>query len=137
MTRRTQHRSGTTLMECAFVVPAFLVLALILLVGGLGVFRYQELASLAREGARYASVRGYKYAQTTGNNAITAQEIYDQVIRPRAVGLDLNRLTYQVTWDPDNQQGSTVTVRLTYHWVPEAFLGGMDLTGTSTMTISY
>ncbi len=73
----------------------------------------------------------------TGNTAPTAQEIYDQVIRPRATGLDLNQLTYQITWTPDNQQGSTVTVRLTYHWLPEAFLGGMDLTGTSTMTISY
>ncbi len=137
MTCRSQHRSGTTLLECAFVFPIFLLLAFGLLIGGLGVFRYQELSSLAREGARYASVHGYKYAQTTGNNAATPQEIYDQVIAPRAVGLDLSRLTYEVTWNPDNQQGSTVTVRLTYNWLPEAFLGGMNLTGTSTMTISY
>jgi hypothetical protein len=82
-------------------------------------------------------VHGLKYAQTTGKNAATAQEIYDEVIRPRAAALDLSRLTYQISWNPDNTQGAQVTVRLTYHWLPEAFLGGMDLTSTSTMTISY
>jgi len=28
------------------------------MIGGMGIFRYQELATLAREGARYAVVHG-------------------------------------------------------------------------------
>ena len=31
----------------------------------------------------------------------------------------------------------TVTVTLTYRWVPEAFLGGVTLSSTSVMPMSY
>jgi hypothetical protein len=32
---------------------------------------------------------------------------------------------------------NTVTVTLTYTWVPEAFLGGVTLSSTSVMPMSY
>jgi Flp pilus assembly protein TadG len=137
MLRNPRRRRGTHLMECAVVFPLTFLLLLGLIVGALGVFRYQEVASLAREGARYASVRGYQYQLATSKPAADAAAVYNNAIAPRAVILDPSRLSSTVTWNPDNKQGSTVTVTVTYQWVPEAFLGGLTLSSTSTTPISY
>ena len=137
MRYRKPARPAATVVESAVVLPAFFLFTLGLIVGALGVFRYQEVASLAREATRYASVRGAQYAQATGKSAATPSDVYENAIRPNAVGLDMTRLSYAVSWSPDNRQGGLVTVRVTYRWVPEAFLGGMDLTSTSTMAVSF
>ena len=135
--RPSPRRRGTHLLECAVVFPVVFLLLFGLLVGALGVFRYQQVASLAREGARYASVHGSQYQQVTGKPAATAADVYNNAIAPRAVILDPSQLTSSVTWNPDNRQGSTVTVQVTYQWVPEAYLGGLTLSSTSTMPMSY
>jgi Flp pilus assembly protein TadG len=124
-------------VEWAVVAPVIVLFLFGLIVGGLGVFRYQQVASLAREGARYASVRGAQYEQTTRRPAATPEDVYNNAILPNMVALDPARLTYRVTWDPDNRQNSLVTVQVTYRWIPEAIFGGIDLTSTSTMAVSY
>ena len=137
MLHRPPRRRGTHLLECAVVVPVLFLLLFGLLVGALGVFRYQQVASLAREGARYASVHGSQYQEVTGKPAATAADVYTNAIAPRAVILDPSQLSSSVTWNPDNRQGSTVTVQVTYQWVPEAYLGGLTLSSTSTTPMSY
>jgi Flp pilus assembly protein TadG len=137
MLTRTRSRRGTHLLECAVIVPVTFLLLFGLLIGGLGVFRYQEVASLAREGSRYASVHGSQYQLRTGKPAATAADVFNNAISPRAVILDPSRLGSSVTWSPDNRKGSTVTVTVTYQWVPEAFLGGLTLSSTSTVPMSY
>lgn len=133
----TQPRPAATLVESAVVLSALMIIIVGFLVMALGVFRYQQIAALAREGARYASVRGTRYEMATGNAAATPQQIYDNAILPKAVALDPSELTYSVTWSPDKRQGSLVTVRLSYHWLPEALFGSGTLTSTSSMRISY
>jgi Flp pilus assembly protein TadG len=137
MLRPTRRRRATTAVECAFVFPFTFLMIFGLLIGGMGVFRYQEVANLAREGARYAIVHGIKYQGATGKAAATPTTIYNNAILPKVVSLDTSQLTYTVSWNTDNRPGSTVTVRVNYHWIPEALLGGMDLTSTSTMTMCY
>lgn len=137
MVLQSKRRRGAVTVEAALIYPISFLLLLGLIIAGLGVFRYQEVASLAREGSRYASVHGDLYQQSTGQTAVTADDVYKNAILPQAVALDPAKLGHSITWSPDNKQGSTVTVRVTYHWLPEAFLGGVDLTGTSTMVISY
>ncbi len=137
MLLRSQRRRGVSVLEAAFAYPLFLMFLIGLVVGALGVFRYQEVASLAREGARWASVHGYSYSLATGQTAATAADVYTNAISPGAVALDPNRLHYQVTWNPDNRQGSQVTVQVSYDWVPEAFFGGVTLTSTATAPMSY
>ena len=137
MLRRPSRRRAATLVECAMVCPVLFLFVFGLIIGGLGVFRYQEVASLAREGARYASVRGAKYEGVTGQPAATPAAIYDNAVKPRIVSLDPSQVTYQVSWNTDNRQGSMVIVRVDYQWVPEAFLGGITLSSTSTMPMSY
>lgn len=137
MRLRSPLRPAASLVEMAFIGPVVFLLLIGLVVGGLGIFRYQQIACLSREAARYASVRGARYQQTTGLPAATPTDIYQNVIQPKAVALDMSQLTYSVTWNPDNNQNSLVTVKINYKWVPEAFLGGINLGSTSTMMISY
>ena len=150
MRLRQRARAGMTTLESAVVFPVTFLLILGLIVGGLGVFRYQETASLARRAARYAAVHGQQYAKDTGNAAATPDDIYTNAIKPYAVSLDLTKLTYTVSYNTSNSPGTvgvqngdvvnmrnTVTVTVSYNWVPEAFLGGITLTSTSVMPMAY
>src|SRR5687767_3967755 len=101
MRLRTNPRKGTTIVESAVVYPVVMMLLFGLVVGALGVFRYQQVAHLAREGSRYASVHGKAYEENTGNPAATAEDVYNEAIAPNAVGYDMNNLAYSVTWDTD------------------------------------
>ena len=135
--KRSQERRGAVVLESAIVYPVVFLLILGLIIGGLGVFRYQEVASLAREASRYACVHGRHYAKVTGKPAAAAADVYNNAVVPRVVCLDLTQLSYSVTWTPDNNPGSTVSVNISYHWIPEAFLPAMNLSSTSTDVIAY
>ena len=150
MRLRRRSRRGATIVELAVVGPPTFLLMLGLLVGGLGIFRYQQVAHLAREAARWAAVRGSDYASETGNPAATAADVYNQAIAPIAAGLDPSKLTSSVAWGTNNSPyhtatvsgqtakvTSTVAVTVTYQWLPEALLGGITLTSTSVCVMSY
>ena len=151
MRLQRQKRNGTTAVECAVIYPAVFLIILGLMIGGMGIFRYQELATLAREGARYAVVHGTQYAKDAGVPAPAPVDIYQNAIASRAVALDLSRLTYSITYNTSNEPfhvridsagnilpvQNTVTVTLTYNWIPEAYLGGITLSCTSVMLMSY
>jgi Flp pilus assembly protein TadG len=123
----------------AIVSSVAFLLLLGLIIGGMGVFRYQEVAALAREASRWASVHGAQYHQDTGKTAATASDVYTNAIQPNLAALDPAKLSYSVTWNPDNQPfDSTVTVTVSYQWFPELYLvGPITLTSTSTTKMSY
>jgi hypothetical protein len=138
-------------VECAFVYPVVFLVILGLLVGAAGIFRYSQLASLSREAARYASVHGGQYAQEMKVTAPTPADIYNDVVLPRAAGFDTSQLNYSITYNTSNSPYHTildssnnvipiqnsVTVKLTYQWVPEVYLGGVTLSSTSVMPMAY
>jgi Flp pilus assembly protein TadG len=142
-----RHRRGATLVEAALVYPTVFMLILGAIVAGLGVSRAQQMALLAREGARYASVRGAQFATDTGNAAATSTAIQTYV-RGKAAGMNTGSLTVTTTWNTSNSlthtSGSppstiknTVSVTVSYPWVPEAYFGGVTLSSTSVMTMAY
>lgn len=145
-----RQRRGATVVEFAVIAPVTFLLLLGLLIGGMGVFRYQQVAHLARDASRWAAVHGADYAKETGNAAATPTSVYNQVIAPNATSLDLSKLTYSVTWNTDNNTShtttvnnqsvtvtNTVTVTVTYQWIPEAFLGGINLSSSSVSLMFY
>jgi Flp pilus assembly protein TadG len=146
MSRRSPGRPAATTVEFAVISPVLVLLLFGLIVGALGIFRYHQVASLAREAARYASVRGLDYERETGQPAATRQSIRDKVVTD-AVGLNHSQLTVQATWDKSNAPKyaapdgtvtiNTVTVTVTYQWLPEAIFGGVTLTSTSKMPMSH
>jgi Flp pilus assembly protein TadG len=145
---RQGQRRGATLVEAAIVYPVALLLILGVIVVGLGMFRYNQVAELAREGARWASVRGAQYSADTGNAPASSTDIRNYV-ESLATGLDPNSLTVTTTWNTSNALThtsannstvkNTVSVTVSYPWVPEAFFGGATLTmqSTSVMTMNY
>jgi hypothetical protein len=135
-------------------------------VGGMGVFRYQEVAHLAREATRYASTHGGDYKldglpTTTGVAAVSANADILAYLSGKTVALDTTKLTVNTSWSapesivplnlpsyllidptiPPSQQKverNYVTVTVTYQWMPEAFLiGPFNLTSTSKVAVSY
>ena len=144
-----KQRRGATVIEFAIAAPIAFFLILAIIVGGLGVFRYHQVASLAREGSRWASVHGGQYEKETGLPAATPEDVLNTVILPAAVTLDPDLLSCEVTWDESNKPlqviddvqnpfGNTVTVTVSYQWFPELYLiGPINLTSTSTSQMSY
>jgi Flp pilus assembly protein TadG len=143
-------RRGTTIVEMSVVAPVALLLLIGLIVGGLGTFRAQQVSMLAKQAARWASLHGTDYANQTGTASATAEDVYNQAIKPNVIGLDLSKLSYSVVWSTDNSMShsatingksvevsNTVTVTVNYSWLPEAFLGGITLTSSSTSVMSF
>ena len=150
MTRtHARPRRGATVLEVAIVLPLAFFLVFALVIGAMGIFRYQEVATLAREAARYGSTHGYQYRKdsnlATGSENDWKEAIYKNAIEPRLIGLDKTRLTVEVSYPdvinqpgkPDNWPGSKVEVTVRYRWLPEMFLvGPIELSSTSSMPIT-
>jgi Flp pilus assembly protein TadG len=141
------RRRGATVVEFAAVAPVLMLLLFGLVVGGLGIFRYHQVASLARDAARHACVRGRDYQNETGNPAATQASIHQNVVLAQAAGMDKSQLTTTVSWNSSNMPKeakpdltvvtNVVTVTVTYKWMAEAFFGGITLTSTSKMPMSF
>ena len=146
--RNSHRRPAASAVEMAFVAPVFLLLVFILVIGGMGMFRYNQVAHLAREATRYAAVRGMDYARATGKPAATPTSIYQEAVRPNAAALDPNALSCTVTWDRSNYpryvapdrtvHRNYVTVTVQYQWVPELpWIGAINLSSTSTLPVYH
>ena len=133
-TRKSHPRRGVAAVEFALVLPLLLLTLIGLVVLGLGIFRCNQVAALAHEGARWAAVRGKTYDRWNNRPAaVTSAELHNDVIKPRAVGFDPNKLTSELTWSDDRR---TVAVTVRYRWLAEAFFGEMTLSSTSTALVS-
>ena len=148
LTRRPgRDRRAATMAETAVVLSLLMMLILGLIVIGMGTVRYQQVAGLAREAARYGSVRGASYKSNTGHEMATPASIYTNAILPMATGLDTTKLTYSVVWDNASQGPvyltdpttnkyaiNYITVTVSYQWQSEAFPGFSSTTRTVTST---
>jgi Flp pilus assembly protein TadG len=92
------RRRGAVILESAVVYPVLFLLLFGLIVGGLGVFRFQQVAWHAREAARYACVHGARWAKDTGKPCPTAAQIRQDVVVPLAAGMDADALALQVNF---------------------------------------
>ena len=153
MMLRRRRRRGTVLVESAMIYPILFLMILGIILLGIGVFRYQQVAHIAREAARWASVHGARYAQETGQPAATVNDVYNNVIVPQAAGMGLDNLNYSVTWDTSNAQTHTtvvgsgsgssvvtvtnnVIVTVTYTWNTGLF-GSLPISSTSVTPMNY
>lgn len=152
-TRKTQRR-GAALVEHAFVYPVLFLIMLAIILVGMAVFRYQQVAHLAREGSRWASVHGKQYAADTGNAAATADDVKTKAVLPVAAGMRTTNITCATTWSSDNARfhtttvtgadgqpvvkyvANTVSVTVTYSW-NTGFFGTIPVSSTSTLVMSY
>jgi Flp pilus assembly protein TadG len=159
MTDRGQsRRGGAATVEAAVVLPVLFLVVFGLIAGGVGVFRYQQVAYLARESARWASVRGGNYQRDTNLDSPTRQQIVDNAVTPYAVGMDPAALDVQVQlvnqgtgtttdWDASAKDvrsltpagdyvNNSVRVTVSYEWVPGFFWGPQTLQSVCVMPMS-
>jgi Flp pilus assembly protein TadG len=127
------RRTGASTVEFALVGTVLAVLLFGLLILGLGVFRYQQVASLAREGARWVSVRGPQYQSETGTAAPTSSDV-KTAITDMFFAMDSSDVTVTLTF---NTSKTIATVQVSYQWLPEALLGGMTLSSTAKIPVCY
>jgi len=124
---------GATLVESALVFTLFLFIVFGVMDFGRLVFAFNFVAYGAREGTRYASVRG-----SGSGRAVQASDVRSYVAR-QAVALDSSRLTVNTTWSPDNSPGSTVRVDVSYTYRPMLGIllpGSVNIGSRSQMVIS-
>ncbi len=105
--RLCRSESGAAMVEFAFVLPVLLSLILGVMEIGRALYAYQTLDHAVREGARFAIVRGSESANTA-----SAQDIQDRV--EASAVLDASDLTVSVSFQPDNNPGSVVTIQASY-----------------------
>jgi Flp pilus assembly protein TadG len=146
MTHHRRRQAAVTL-EFAIVYPVLFLLLLFLVVGGIGVFQYQQVASLTSAAVRWASTHGGQYAQDQGVSVTTPEDVY-QAIAPMATGFGPKDLKLSVSWDDAGEMPSyyaangqimtnRVHVTLTYRWKAEGFISGCTMTCTSEAPVSY
>jgi Flp pilus assembly protein TadG len=154
------QRTGALAVEAALVHPVMLFLLLAIVVGGMGVFRFQQVAGLAREAGRWASVRGSDFQKNTKQTSPTQDQILQQAVVPLLAGMDVNSLSIQVLWvnqstgqaiawdqsskDPQtltktgDYVTNTVRVTITYQFTPAIFiLNSLQLTSTSELPMTF
>ena len=119
------------MVEFALAGALFFTLLLGIIEFGLAAWEKNTAASDAREGARYAIVRGI-----TSPRVATADSVRHYIFS-RSV-LDSTRMNVYTIWKPDNKVGSTVEVSVT-HTVPRRgpFIPAHKDSVTSKMIIYF
>lgn len=158
--RPSPHRRAAIAVEAAVVYPVLFLLLFGLIVGGIGVFRYQQVTCLAGEAARWVCVRGANWEKETGNPAITAAMGRRDVVLPIGVGLEESAVTVEIHWvngitgeavpwdasrrlplsrnDRDDEVSNRVRVTVTYRWSPGVFhSSGLTLKSVCEIPMAY
>ena len=129
-----KNQKGAAFVEFALVGPILILVTFAIMDFGRMMWLNNTVEHAATEGARYAAVRGAnKPTPATETQIVT-------FVQGRADGMALTTSEINVTWTPNNNPGSTVTVQVThnYEYIIASFLGfdPVDLQGTSTMVIN-
>lgn len=127
---------GQGMVEFAIVGPIFFLMLFGVIELGRVMFVTHQVSNGAREGARWAMVRG-----DLSGLAIDEADIRDTVLN-RTSGLDPAQLDVQATWPDGNRAiGSQISVTLSYNYVPlisNIFnTGSFTISRTSTVAIQY
>ena len=103
---RRQRQRGSAMVESAFSLTVLLMLLFGIMEFGRAIFAFNQLAYLAQEGARYASLHGSS-ASTVATSASIAT-----YVTSKAIGIQPTTTT---TWQTNqNVPGHWVIVQVTY-----------------------
>jgi Flp pilus assembly protein TadG len=136
VTKPSARRSGAALVEAAFVVPVLLLLLYCLFCGAIMVLTVDQVDAAAREGARWASVRGSSYQFNTKQPAATAADI-DGHVKTQGVTLDTSKMITNVSWQANNRPGNYVTVEVKYQWPGLGPFKAREFVARSSQLVTY
>lgn len=132
--RLLKDRSGAAIVEFGLLASIFFTLIFVIIDFGRMMWLNNTVEHIATEGARYAAVRGADKPSPVTESQVTTY------VQDRADGIPASDMTINVSWSPNNNPGSTVTVLVTYNY--EYIIGSIlgfdtvDLQGRSTMIVN-
>ena len=139
MTRRSRHGAGemgSAVVGFAIVAPILFMLLFGVMDFGRALYTYHFVGYAAREGTRWAIVRGSGCSGCTAG----ASDVQTYVKGLATGGIDPTRITVTTTWpNGDNKAGSPVRVQVQYGFqflVPFMPSSGITMKSTSQMVIS-
>ncbi len=93
-------------------------------------YTYNTLSAVTRDACRHAIVHGNRSSSPATSTSIQTY------VRNKLPGF--SGVTASTTWDPNNRQGSKVTVTVQYTYTPiVALFPSANLTASSEMAMSY
>jgi len=128
------NERGIAVVECAVILPVFLLLVMGAVDFGRAFWTKNTLANVAREATRYASVRSLR-----SQDPATLTKI-EGVVFGQAGPLDPDKLEVTASWTPTNNPGSMVRIDVTYPFqpvLPLLFIESIQMTSSSQMIVSY
>jgi Flp pilus assembly protein TadG len=129
--RRKRAQAGQSLTELSIALVLFLVMVFGVIDAARLIYAYNAVSVSAREGVRWAAVRGGASGRPVSEADVQA------FVQSKTVGVPA---TVDVSWLPDNQPGSAVVVTVTDRFAPIAPFPlvpkTINLTSTSRMVIS-
>ena len=140
-----QHQSGTTTVEVAVALLVTLTIVLLALDGARLINAYSSVSHAAREGVRFAAVRGTEAGsdanRTMGDAPATEQQIENYLQNQRVPNVPLR---VDVVWPPQSgggvskTAGSVVEVTVESDFTPLIpMLDPITVTSTSRMVVFY
>lgn len=143
MTMAGKYQRGSAIAETAIVLPVALLLLFGLIDFGRAMYTYAYVAQLARQGARWAIVRGSGCTVLTDCNATSAQ--VQTYVQSLSIGLTNSSNTTATTtwscpsWITTHTTGCNVTVTVTVNFsfiLPNLPKATLPLTSSSTMPMA-
>ncbi len=128
--RRPGSQRGDSLLEFALMSAVFFMTIFGVTEFGRAIFDYNVVANAARDGARWAIVRGYTSSSPADEVAVKTY------VRTRVYGMNANVTT---TWSPDNKPGGVVSVTVSTNFTPLTSyipIGTIAIRSTAQMVIT-
>lgn len=129
---------GSAVLEFSLAITVLLMMAFGAMDFGRALYTYTEVSEAAKEGTRYAIVRGSNC--TSWNTACPASASDIQTyLQNVPEGLHANSMTVTTTWSPNNNPGSTVHVQVQYSFnfmLPFLPSSAVNMSSSSQMVVS-
>lgn len=144
MQKILRYQHGVATIEAAIVAPLFFLLLLTILDGSRMIYSYGAVAHAAREGVRYAVVRGSEAGvdnRRIGDSPTTEMQIENYVAQR---SLTLKDISVTTTWSLDSfnqatkDPGKMVTVEVSHDFTTVTpFFPSITLTSASSSVIYF
>jgi Flp pilus assembly protein TadG len=147
---QTDDEQGSTLVETALSIVILLAFIFGIMETGFALYTYHFIAEAAREGTRYAIVRGSTCTGFASACPAATSDIQSYVKNLGFPGIDMSKMTVSPTWSAYtsgspcspgfcNSPGNLITVTVNYNFplsIPFVPAQTIALSSTSAMIIS-
>jgi Flp pilus assembly protein TadG len=136
--RSACRERGSAVVEFAAALTVLFMFLFAIMDLSRALYSYHFIADAAREGTRYAMVRGSQCTSYTTACPASATDI-QTYLKNVPAGINPSSMTVTTTWTPNNQPGSVVQVQVQYSFQPIFPLipkGALVMASSSKVVIS-